>query len=347
MWEAQSMDKRKILFILKSEYTPSARIRFLDLFPFLERAGIGFEVEYLPKSGSNRRSLFKKGSGFCGVVLQKRLPSLWDFKVLRKHARKLAFDFDDAVHLRNASPSENELEYVSSTRARRFRRIVGASDMVLVANNVLADAARAAAPAAEIAVIPSSVDVSPYPRPEDVAGTFSSPPVVGWVGTKVASTHLLHFVPALRKARAEEDFVLRVVSNGDFDISGLNVENIEWTLEGESRDIRGFDVGIMPLSDDPYSRGKSSYKLLQYMAAGVPALASAVGMNVEVAGEDGRAAFLAASQEEFTLKLLELLRDSETRRRLAFNGRSEVEKKYSREVVGLEFANVMARFIER
>jgi glycosyltransferase involved in cell wall biosynthesis len=139
------------------------------------------------------------------------------------------------------------------------------------------------------------------------------------------------------------DFTLRIVSNEKFDIPGLRVENVEWTLDGEPREIAKFDVGIMPLSDDPFSRGKSSYKLLQYMAAGVPALASAVGMNVEVAGEDENNALLAGTPDEFAAKLAGLLENAESRRTLALNGRRAVEQKYARPVIGERFAEIMRR----
>jgi len=337
------MGETKILLILKSDYTPSARIRFLDLLPFLDAKGIGYEVEYLPTSGGERRRLFKKGAGFDAVVLQKRLPSLWDFKTLRRNARKLAFDFDDAVHLKNASPSPEEKDYASATRARRFKRIVSSADLVIAANRVLADAAaEAAAGGADIEVLPSSVDISPYDPPGAVH-RLSDPPVVGWVGTRVAAAHLLHFAPALKMVKEKVDFTLRIVSNEKFDIPGLRVENVEWTLDGEPREIAKFDVGIMPLSDDPFSRGKSSYKLLQYMAAGVPALASAVGMNVEVAGEDENNALLAETPDEFAAKLAGLLENAESRRTLALNGRRAVEQKYARPVIGERFAEIMQR----
>ena len=332
----------RILFILKSEKTPSSRIRFLDLLPFLSSRGIGFEVEYLPSSRSARRRLFKCGADFEVVVLQKRLPSLWDFRVLRKYAKKLIFDFDDAVYLRNASPSSNPKDYESPTRRRRFARITKASDLLVAANQVLAAAASDSAPGADVEIIPSSVEVNAFPSVEK-GRPLASPPVVGWVGTKAASSHLLHFASALCEARKKRDFVLRIASNESFEIPGLKVENERWTLDGEVDMIRSFDIGIMPLSDDPYASGKSSYKMLQYMAAGVPTIASAVGMNIDVAGEGSANALLASTREEFGAKLVELLVDAELRNALAEKGRKTVEKRFSRKVVGKRFADVMEK----
>ncbi len=332
----------RILFILKSEKTPSSRIRFIDLLPFLSSRGMEFEVEYLPSSWRCRHRLFKRGREFDIIVLQKRLPSWWDFRVLRENAKTLVFDFDDAVYLRNASPSSNPKDYESATRRKRFARIARESDLLIAANSVLAAAAADTAPGAKVEIIPSSVDVTAFP-PVDKERALSSPPVVGWVGTKAASSHLLHFAPMLRAAREKRDFVLRIVSNESFDIPGLKVENKRWSLEGEAELIRSFDIGIMPLSDDPYSRGKSSYKMLQYMAAGVPALASAVGMNSDVAGQERANAALAPTPAEFDAKLVELLDNEKLRSALAERGRKTVEERFSRQVVGQQFATILKK----
>ena len=338
-------EAKRILFILKSEKTPSSRIRFIDLLPFLSSRGIEFEVEYLPSSWRRRHRLFKRGRDFDVVVLQKRLPSLWDFRVLRKNATTLVFDFDDAVYLRNASPSENPKDYESSTRRRRFTRIAKESDLLIAANPVLAAAALDSAPDAKVEIIPSSVDMDIFP-PFEKGRPLSSPPVVGWVGTRAASSHLLHFAPVLRAAREKRDFVLRIVSNESFDIPGLKIENERWSLEREADLIRSFDIGIMPLSDDPYSRGKSSYKMLQYMAAGVPALVSAVGMNLDVAGPERTNAALASTSEEFEAKLVELLDDAKRRNALAEHGRKTVAEQFGRQVVGQLFATVLEKSVD-
>ncbi|MCK5843476.1 MAG: hypothetical protein KAG97_02135, partial [Victivallales bacterium] len=173
----------KILFIVKSEKTPSSRIRALDLLPGLRSAGLECEIEYLPKSFFARRRLFKKCRGFDVVVFQKRLLSFFEFRALRGNAKKLVFDFDDAVYMHNASPSSDPIDYISGTRSRRFKRIVRAVDLVVAANPVLAEMANFAGKGGAVEIIPSSVPVSNYTPKGDYA--LSDPPVIGWVGTSV------------------------------------------------------------------------------------------------------------------------------------------------------------------
>lgn len=331
---------KKILFIVKSEKTPSSRIRALDLLPGLAAEGLECDIEYLPNSFFTRRRLFGKCTGYDVVVFQKRLLSWLEFRELRGKARKLVFDFDDAIYLRNAAPSTNPTDYVSKTRSRKFRRMVTASDVIVAANSVLAEAARKMAPDVPVVVVPSAVPVDRYEPKKDYA--LSEPPVVGWVGTSVTMRYLDMLAPALRELSGRRQFVLRVISNADFHTDGVGVENVKWSAENEPREIRGFDIGIMPLSNDPFSEGKSSYKLLQYLACGVPSVASAVGMNVEVS-EDGRNALLAGSPAEFAERVSELLDDRELRGRIGVAARRKAEAEYDNEVVSAKLAAVLKR----
>ncbi|NOY76090.1 MAG: glycosyltransferase family 4 protein [Kiritimatiellaeota bacterium] len=330
----------KILFIVKSEKTPSSRIRALDLLPGLRSAGLECEIEYLPKSFWSRRSLFRKCREFDVVVFQKRLLSYFEFRELRGNSKKLVFDFDDAVYLRNAAPSLDPADYASSTRSRRFARMVAGADLVVAANRVLADAAGSFASNTPVEIIPSSVPLAGYEPKGDYA--LSEPPVVGWVGTSVTLRYLEFLTPALAELRSRRRFVLRVVSDSEFAADGVDVENVPWSLESESREIRGFDIGIMPLSRDPFSEGKSSYKLLQYMACGVPSVASPVGMNVDVADE-GRSADLADSSAEFASAIEGLLDDMDSRVSLGEKGRRKVEREFDRSVVAAKLADVLKK----
>lgn len=331
----------RILFIVKSEKTPSSRIRALDLLPGLRSAGLECEIEYLPKSFFARWRLFKTCREFDIVVFQKRLLSFFEFRALRGNAEKLIFDFDDAVYLHNASPSSDPIEYLSPTRNRRFKRIVQAVDLVVAANQVLAEMASSAGEGVPVEIIPSSVPVFDYAPKNDYA--LSDPPVIGWVGTSVTMRYLDVLVPALHELRAKHPFLLRVVSNSEFAHEGLDVDNVIWSLDSESREIRGFDIGVMPLSDDPFSEGKSSYKLLQYMACGVPSVASAVGMNVDVAA-GGSSALLAESPAEFAAQIGELLENRELRERVGRAARKKVEKEFDRGVVAAKLATILKKY---
>jgi glycosyltransferase involved in cell wall biosynthesis len=366
--------KQRIIFLVKSAKTPSSRIRIGNLVPYLEEKGIEADVEFIPKPFLQRHKLFKKCAEYDMVILQKRLFSWFEFCELRKNAATLAFDFDDAVYMKNRSPSANIADYHSSTRERRFRRIIKSVDLVMAANSILAAEAAKYTEESKIKIIPSSVDLKNIDSKKEYK--LSSPPIIGWVGSRVTQRYLDYLAPQLCELRKQEDFILKVISDKDFSISGIEVENVKWTLEGENCEISKFDIGIMPLSADPFSEGKASYKLLQYMAAGIPSVASAVGMNKDVADNKhncinnrniksenytqnaqkdipnknalvhNKNALLADNPDEFVKKITMLLKDCDLRKNLGQSGRKLIEKQYSRDVIGAKFAEIISETLQ-
>ena len=336
------MNKR-VIFLLKSEKTPSSRIRGKELCPYLEEQGIETEIEYIPKSFFERMKLFKKCGAYDLTLFQKRLFSMLEFRELRKNAKKLIFDFDDAVYMKNAVPSENDQDYVSRTRERRFARIISAVDLAIAANSYLAAEAHKTAPSTKVEILPSSVDTEGLEIKTDY--TLGKPPVIGWVGSKVTHRYLKFISEQLCELRKKYNFILNVISDKNLLIPGLEIKNIKWSREAEICEISKFDIGIMPLSDDPFSQGKASYKLLQYMTAGVPSVASAVGMNIEVAGNN-EFAISADSPAKFAEAVEKLLTDEKLRHTLGEKGRRKIEREYSRQVIGQKFASIIENQIQ-
>ncbi len=328
----------KVLFLLKSEKTPSSRIRVLDLLPVLCEKGIDPDVEIIPDSFWKRRKLFKKAKAYPVTVLQKRLLSIFDFHELRKNAKRLVFDFDDAIYCKNASCSPEPADYESFTRMGKFKRTVTGSDLIITANKVLAQKASELNKSVQVEIIPSSVDVGAFMPKRDYA--LSSPPVVGWIGTKSTLRYLEVISPAFTELRTKRDFVLRIISNEPYMQTGINIDFVQWSLEAQSNELLKFDIGIMPLSLDPFSEGKASYKLLQYLAAGVPSVCSPVGMNSDVAG-NGEYCLTASDSGQFCFQMEKLLSNCDLRRKLGLNGRRLVERKYSVEVVASKLAEIL------
>jgi glycosyltransferase involved in cell wall biosynthesis len=330
----------KVLFLLKSEKTPSSRIRVLDLLPILRENGIEPDIEIIPDSFWRRRELFKKAKAYPVTVLQKRLLSIFDFHELRKNAKRLVFDFDDAIYCKNASCSPSPADYESSTRMGKFKRTVNGSDLIIAANNILAEKTREVNKSVQVEIIPSSVDVSGFTTKRDY--NLSSPPVVGWIGTKSTLRYLEIMSPAFTELRSKRDFVLRIISNEPYIQAGLNIDFIQWSLEHQNNELVKFDIGIMPLSPDPFSEGKSSYKLLQYLAVGVPSVCSPVGMNSDVAGND-EYCLTASGNGQFCFQMEKLLSNCDLRRKLGLNGRKLIERKYGLEVVASKLAGILLK----
>lgn len=333
----------KIIFLVKSSKTPSSRIRIENLTLYLNEKGIKTDIVFIPNSFVQRMKLFNKCRKYDIVVLQKRLFSWFEFYELRRNSKVLAFDFDDAVYMKNRSPSASLAEYYSSTRQKRFKRIIKSSDFVITANKTLAKKAEEFSEKSNIYIIPSSVNLDGIEAKKSFS--LSSTPSIGWVGSKITQRYLDLLAPQLCELRKKCEFKLKVISDKEYNYQGLDIENITWSLDSEKSEIGKFDIGIMPLSSDPFSEGKASYKLLQYMAAGVPSIASSVGMNIEVA-DDENGALLADDCDEFIEKIELLLKPEscELRKSLGEHGRKIIETSYSQKIVGDKFLKM---FIDR
>jgi glycosyltransferase involved in cell wall biosynthesis len=329
-----------VLILLKSEKTPSSRIRFREVAGLLAERGIAATIEFLPEGLLARHRLFRRAADFPVTVLQKRLLSAPSFLFLRHHARRLGFDFDDAIYCRNASPNPDPAAYRSLTRERKFSRIVRGADFVVAANRELAEKVRGIRAEVPVSIIPSPVDVTPAPKEDYRLG---SPPVLGWIGTRSTLRYLDYLAPALGELRRRHAFVLRVISDQAPSLPGLEVDFVRWHIDRQEAEIRAFDIGLMPLSSDPFAVGKASYKLLQYLALGVPAVASAVGMNREVAGIDEDCCLLAATPAEFAGQCGRLLENQPLRRQLGRRGRERMVAEFSRERVADRLAEALLR----
>jgi glycosyltransferase involved in cell wall biosynthesis len=234
------------------------------------------------------------------------------------------FDFDDAVFVPYVSPSNGYLSYLKFPG--KTRSICRLAAHVMAGNPYLADYARAVNP--HVTIVPTTIDTDKYTvEPKEA----NDPPVVGWSGSYSTAQHLDTLRGALQKLARKERFRLRVIGAPGFKIDGVDVEAMEWRPETEVADLRVIDVGIMPLPDDQWSRGKCGLKALQYMALGTPTVCSPVGVNSDII-QDGENGMLASTDDEWVERLTRLLRSPELRAQLGRQGRATVEQRYSARV---------------
>ena len=297
----------------------------------------GFSCRVLdPAAGSTSRAgyyaaLLALIPKFDVVFIQKKLFPGPLLRLLRRLNPRLVFDFDDALFARPTDLSEAAYARSAAAQRRRLDQALRAVRLVVAGNRYLADYALRRN--ARVVVVPTAVDLERLP-PLPTRHRSAECVVVGWTGRSATLGYLDLLAPTLvaLQARVGERFLLRVIADGveaaPYGIRGVTVENVVWTSDAEYTVIDGFDIGVMPLVDDAWSRGKCGFKLLQCMSREVPVLASPVGVNTEII-QDGVNGLLAFDSDEWREKLVALIDDPALRARLGRAGRETVAERYS------------------
>jgi len=232
------------------------------------------------------------------------------------------FDFDDAIFVSYKSPSNGYLSYLKFAGKTKTNCRLAAH--VMVGNPYLADYARQVNQ--NVTIIPTTIDTNKY---QPITGKVAKNPVViGWTGSYSTVQHLDTLRSALQKLAKLESFKLRVIGTPTYQLEGVDVLASQWRSDTELEDLNAIDIGVMPLPDDSWSKGKCGLKALQFMALGIPTVCSPVGVNTDIIqhNENG---LIAATEEEWIHKLSLLVRSAELRKRLGDAGRKTVELKYS------------------
>ncbi|MHB1389947.1 MAG: glycosyltransferase family 4 protein [Thermoleophilia bacterium] len=236
----------------------------------------------------------------------------------------LVVDYDDAIFHRY---DEHPNPLVQSCLGGKIDAVMRHADMVIAGSDYLVRHAIEAG-AKRVEFLPTVIDLSRYPlSPHNNHGTLT----IGWMGSPVTAKYLLLVKSALAEVCAAHDASLVLIGAGDIDLSPVPYESRPWTEETESTAIASFDLGIMPLADTPWERGKCGYKLIQYMAGCKPVVASPVGANTRIV-EEGINGFLAADQREWLDACNTLVTDHALRERMGRSGREKVEREYCLQV---------------
>ncbi|HZU75343.1 MAG TPA: hypothetical protein VFA70_01175, partial [Dehalococcoidia bacterium] len=216
-----------------------------------------------------------------GLLLVHRLLTLVAVPGIDPPRQLDVYDFDDALLEGSAADSNRRFQWTKQ-EGRRARACMQRARLVLAANATLAAEARAVA--RHVEVIPSCVDPTAQPLHQHRDGR---PAVIGWIGSHTTVEYLRPVLPLIERINTRGDGARLVVIGADTGMRADWIEHRRWSLETQAAELAGIDIGIMPLPDTPWTRGKSGYKLLQYFAAGTPAVGSPVGLNSELLA-DGR-----------------------------------------------------------
>jgi glycosyltransferase involved in cell wall biosynthesis len=341
----------KILFIAshRPERSPSQRYRFEQYMPFFKQNGYDCDYSYLISEKDDRMfyqpgNLRRKSYFFLkSVYLRwKDLRRMNDYDILfiqreafmtgsiffekrfGKAKAKLIYDFDDAIWHLDVSEANRKLSWLK--KPGKTAKIIALADLVLAGNSYLADYALQYNK--NVHILPTVVDTEEY---RCSSGKKKDGPLcIGWSGSLTTIKHFDFTIPALEKLKEKygNKIYFKVVGDSTYQNVSLGIKGIGWSRKTELEELSEFDIGIMPLPDDEWTKGKCGLKGLVYMSMEIPTVMSPVGVNMDII-QDGVNGFLASSVDEWVAKISQLIDSPELRIRMGQEGRKIVLQKYS------------------
>ena len=359
------LGKKRILFVVQHRFNraPGQRYRCEQYINYLEANG--FECVYSPLIATseedyalyNSHSLIDKAMIF-GQGLARRIKdvcransfdivyiyreafmtgSVFFERLFRLSRAKIILDFDDAIWLHSVSNANKSLQWLK--RPEKVADIIALSDLVITGNSYLANYTKAFNP--NVIVFPSTINLDYYQIPLKQNKLKGDQVVIGWSGSHTTVEHFETIIPVFRILKKKFGSKLRFEVYGDplYKNEEMDIQGTPWSFDTEVQTIGGFDIGIMPLPNDEWSKGKCGMKGLQYMGLEVPAVLSGVGMNKDII-EDGVNGFLALSENEWIDKLTLLIENRELREHLGKAGRKTIEQRFSAQALSPDYLHI-------
>jgi len=357
----------RVLFLtLYPETMPSSRLRVHQYLPYL--AGLGIEgrvaptlpeplfsqmyysrskwvhaLQYLAEA-VNSLTRLAGSPNYDVVFVQKGMLStnLRGFdRLLARIRGRLIFDIDDVLFGR--SVVEFSSPFLGWLQDRnQLEKISARSEAVIVGNSYLRD--RALQYNSKVFLIPTPVDTRRFQLGEKKSADRNGEIVLGWIGTESGLSYLRILEEALallsKRYRIRLKLITRLNPRTDFSLKGVKMDWTPWSYETEVDEMGRFDIGLMPLPEDEWSRGKCGLKLLQYMAMGLPSVSTRIGANSEIV-EEGEDGFLAGKTEEWVEKLSRLIEDAALRKQMGEAARRKAVEKYSVERLAPKLAQIL------
>lgn len=342
----------RILFVAahRPDRSPSQRYRFEQFAPYWHQHGFTHEYAWLIGAEDDRvfyspghitakaliffkswqrRAAQVRSAKDCDLIIVQREAFMTGStrfeQALAASGVPVIYDFDDAIWHMDVSEANRNLRWLKDPT--KTSKIIALADVVIAGNNYLGDFARKYNQHTE--VIPTVIDTEHY-VPQASSPRADGKVVIGWTGSYTSLTHLKQEEAMLRELHAQwgDRILFRVISDRDLVLPGLPIENVRWSSATEASDLAGIDIGIMPLPDDEWSRGKCGFKGLQYMGMGKAVVLASVGVNMEII-QHGVNGLLAGSRKEWLDALGQLIVDADLRARMGKEARRTVEERYS------------------
>lgn len=307
---------RSILFLTKPREAASTRYRALAYFDRLGEAGWQAKLLAQDDPGATRAAILREARRADVVVVCRKTftgPFRW---LLRRAAQRLVYDFDDAVFTAPGGASR--------TRSRRFASMVRRCDAVWAGNDYLAHAAGRYH--ANVTVLPTAIEPAAYQGPPSPPGDAFE---LVWIGSSSTRRYLETALGGLALAsRRVPGLRLKIVADFDLPDAPVATRAVRWTRENEAAELRSSHAGIAPMPDTPYTRGKCGLKVLQYMAASIPVVASDTGVHRQIVTPD-QTGILASTPEQWSDAIAHLHQNADSRREMGSEGNRRVNDRYT------------------
>jgi glycosyltransferase involved in cell wall biosynthesis len=341
--------KTKILFLTihRPDRSPSQRFRFEQYISHLNHDAFDCEHVFLLDASDDKvyysknneirkfwiviksvfRLLYKYFSTPKGAIffVQRECFMLGSsfFERILSQKGKLIFDFDDSIWIHTISEANKRLAWLK--RSGKTAEIIASSKIVFAGNQFLADYARKFNQ--NVVIIPTTIDTEEYvPN----YSTNKKAVCIGWSGSFTTIEHFETCIETLKiiKDKYKDKIYFKVIGDKNYVNEALNIKGYPWEKSTELVDLQEIDIGIMPLPDDDWAKGKCGLKGLQYMALSIPTLMSPVGVNKDII-QDGVNGYLCNDTQEWVEKLSLLIEDPQLRERIGKKGRDTIENSYS------------------
>lgn len=321
----------RLLVLSNNPDRASFRQRVQVYLEILRDLGIECEIEQLPSSRVARTRLFRRAGQYDGVFLHKKKLGFLDASCLRRHARKIIYNYDDAIMFDEKRPEKSAWR-----RGIAFARTVKLADMVLVGSPYLGDLARVYN--ANVQILPIGLNTQEY-RPQEAPSPDGKIRLV-WIGSASTLKYIRQIDGVLEEVgRRHRNVVLRIICDDFFDLSNMSVEKRRWSAQSRAVDLATSDIGLAPLPDDPFTQGKCSFKVLEYSASRLPVVASPIGTNAQYVRE-GVTGFLCTTTAQWVESIGRLIENLEMRKVMGTAG-VEHAKQFDVQVIGQRFAGLI------
>ena len=313
-----------IIFLVNSQNGASTRYRVDQYLPYFREKNWDYQRFVVPGNLKERISLFRSLKKFDIVFLQKRLLGWFSNYLLRKNSKILVFDYDDSIMFRDS----NKYKFYSIKRRKRFKTIIKLSDIIIAGNDYLKN--QAIRYNKNVFTVPTPIDLKRY-QPKIYTQNYNHI-ILGWIGSKSTIFYLEQIKNILDCIFLKYPNIrLKIVADSFLECNKIPVIKKKWKYEDEINDLHSFDIGLNPLTDDPWSRGKCGFKLLQYMAIGIPSVYSKVGVNKEII-KNGENGFLANDEKSWFENISNLINNLNLRKKVGKQAIETVREYYSLEL---------------